>query len=378
MAIPPWTCFNYRTILHAMGDHAWTGSADDDGADSLLGHQPSVKVISGRVTLTRSSHAAPSRSLALAASFDGGDALDALLQEGDVLSCWLGGTAEIGLSVTRAGSLLLGLGALPDPPGAGITLEYDPRVEEVELARDIRRIIDRPGTRFVWLDPQQPSKLESRFREIDAACWDVNPLAIVARTDDPTVSLGLNRRMMQSPRRQFVFLNASERFTRVEDWLEYARGLSRDRPGDLWLNFRSGNEERLVSQGTTATIDGWLVHVFRIFERGLPGRLTQVGLVRADLGVTTASLERSTAAVAGGLDRPSIVWRTPLQGDGNQGVARGRTSAAAIAKAGGYSSPVYDWEGTPSMWEGILGWLARSWLLRIGLGITSMWMFQHC
>ena len=117
---------------------------------------------------------------------------------------------------------------------------------------------------------------------------------------------------------------------------------------------------------------------FRIFERGLPGRLTQVGLVRADLGVTTASLERSTAAVAGGLDRPSIVWRTPVQGDGNQGVARGRTSAAAIAKAGGYSSPVYDWEGTPSMWEGILGWLARSWLLRIGLGITSMWMFQHC
>ena len=82
MTIAPWSWFNYHTVLHGMSDGAWTGTAEDDGFDSLLGTRPSVLVTSGRVTLTRSSRGA-SRSVASAASFDGGDALDAVLHEGD-------------------------------------------------------------------------------------------------------------------------------------------------------------------------------------------------------------------------------------------------------------------------------------------------------
>jgi len=248
MAIPPWSCFSYHTVLHAVGNHTWTGSADDDGTDSLLGHQPSVTVISGRVTLTRSSHAVPGRSVAPAASFDGGDALGALLQEGDILSCWHGGTAEIGLSVTRAGSLLLGLGTIRGLPDTGITIDEDPRVEEVELARHIH-YIERPGTRIVWLDPQKPDELQARIRELDAALPGVNALAIVARTDDEAIKVELNRRTMRRRRPHLgamTFRTASERFADLEEWLEYGRSLTRERPPDLWLRIRSGNEEARV------------------------------------------------------------------------------------------------------------------------------------
>jgi hypothetical protein len=306
MAIPRSSGFDYHTVLHAVGDHAWAGRADDDASESLLGHRPSVTVTSGLVTLTRKARS----GLVPAASFDGGEALDAVLQEGDVLSCWYTGTAEIGLSVTRAGSLLLALGALDDVSSAGITIELDPRVEEVELAEALH-FIDGPGTRIVWLDAQHPCELDSRIRELDADSPGVTALAIVARTDNLETRLALNRRTMQRHRRRsMIFLQASERFVRVEDWLEYVRTLPHERPADLWLRIRSGNDEKLVPQGTTATIDGWLVHVLRVFERGIPGRLSQVGLVRADLGIPIASIERSTSAVASGLNlrKPAPRW----------------------------------------------------------------------
>ena len=95
-----------------------------------------------------------------------------------------------------------------------------------------------------------------------------------------------------------IFLTAGERFSGVEEWLQYGRALSTERPGDLWLRVRSGSRECLVSEGRTATVDGWLVHVLRVYEPGIPGRLSQLGLVPADTGVTPAMLERSTVAVA--------------------------------------------------------------------------------
>ena len=48
-------------------------------------------------------------------------------------------------------------------------------------------------------------------------------------------------------------------------------------------------------RGRTVTFDGWLVHVLRVYEPGIPGRLSQLGLVQADTGVTPAILERSTS-----------------------------------------------------------------------------------
>ena len=94
-----------------------------------------------------------------------------------------------------------------------------------------------------------------------------------------------------------VFLNAPERFLSVDDWLQYGRALPTERPRDLWLRVR----ECLVREGTTASIDGWLVHVLRVYEPGIPGRLSQLGLVRADAGVAPEMLESSTAAIAKGL-----------------------------------------------------------------------------
>jgi hypothetical protein len=303
MAIPGWSCYAYHTVLHADHNGDWAGVVDEDRSASLLGSRPSVVVTSGRVTMTRRWHAILNRSQASRASFDGGEALRAVLRQGDRLACWRDGTAEIGLSVTRRGSLVLGLGALGHTPGGDITIDHDPRVEEGELACSVR-YIDRPGTHIVWLDPDRSSELEGHLRELDGDLTGVNVLAIVVRTDDAAVSLELNRRTMGRHRSGLgatVFLTAEERFSDVEEWLQYGRALSTERPRDVWLRVRIGKRECLVPEGTTATVDGWLVHVLRVYEPGMPGRLSQVGLVPADAGVTPAMLECSTAAVASGL-----------------------------------------------------------------------------
>lgn len=302
MAIPSSSCFHYHTDLRAGGAGEWTGVAELGESASLLGSGPSVVVSNGLVTMTRRGHVSRSGSQSRA-SFDGGEALSETLRAGDRLSCWRGETAEIGLSVRRAGSLVLGLGTLGDVSDHDITIEHDPRIAEMEFARDIH-FIDRPGTRIVWLDPARPAELEARLRELDGDLAGVYGLAIVARTDDEAVSRELSWRTMRPfrPGPGFsVFLTASSRFSDVEAWLQYGRALPTERPRDLWLRVRIGACERVVPEGTTATVDGWLVHVHRVWERGVPGRLSHLGVARAEAGITPAMLERSTAAVAQGL-----------------------------------------------------------------------------
>ena len=128
-------------------------------------------------------------------------------------------------------------------------------------------------------------------------------LGIVVRSDDMAVVRELNQRTMWRPRpgHSRMFLRVAERFSTLQEWLHYGRALSTELPHDLWLRIRSGSRECLVPEGRTATFDGWLVHVLRVREPGLFGRLSQLGLVRTDAGVTQSILERSTSAVATGL-----------------------------------------------------------------------------
>ncbi len=303
MAIAPWSCYSYQAVLHGHRDRRWSGTAEDDGSPSLLGRRPSVIVTGGHVTMTRRWREILQRSSISRAGFDAGEALAAVLRQWDRLACWRGGTGEIGMSVTRGGSLVLGLGTLGRAPGANVTIDHDPRVEERQLACDMR-YMDRPGTHIVWLDPDRPRELAARLRELDGGFPGVNRLAIVVRADDRTVTLELNRRTMGPHRRGLgatIFLTAAKRFSGLEEWLQYARALSTERPRDLWLRVRCGSRDCQVVEGKTAAIDDWLVHVLRVYEPGLPGSLSQLGLVRADAGVTPAMLERSTAAIANGL-----------------------------------------------------------------------------
>ena len=262
-----------------------------------------MTVTKGRVTLTRRRHQGMDDPQTLRASFDGGEALAAVLRDGDQLRCWRGPTAEIGVSVGRAGSVVLGLGTLGRTPGGDITIDHDPRAGNSMLAGEIR-YIERPGTRIVWLDPARPSELEAQVRGLDGDLSGVNVLAIVVRTDDRGVYVDLNQRIMGRNRPGLgaaVFLQASEQFASLDEWLHYGRALSTDRPRDLWMRVRIGASECLIPEGTTATVEDWLVHVHRVYEPGMPGRLSQLGLVRTDAGVTPAVLERSTAATAKGL-----------------------------------------------------------------------------
>ena len=212
-------------------------------------------------------------------------------------------SCDIGVTVTRAGSLLLGLGTLGNAPGPGITIGHDPRVEEVAHAREVR-YIDGPGTRILWLDPKKPSELEAQLRELDRGFPTVKVLGIVVRTDDTAVSNDLLARTIERPLpgvRAASFLRAAERFSNLEEWLQYSRALPTERPRDVYLRLTIGSRDYQVIEGTSATLDGWLTHVLKVYEPGLPGQFTQLGLVRAATGVTAAMLERSTAAVDRGL-----------------------------------------------------------------------------
>ena len=303
MAIAPWDWYQYHTVVDAAGDGQWSGLADDDGAPSLLDSRPSVAVSNGRVTLVRRSRKSREYSTASNASFDGGEALAAVLRAGDRLECWRVATGDIGLAVTRAGSLVLGLGALGNAPAPDITTHHDPRIDDVARARDLR-YIDGPENRIVWLDPNKPSEFEARLRELDGDIPGVKVLGIVVRTDDAAVSNALLVRTMDRPIarvRTSSFLTASERFSNLEEWLEYSRALPTERPRDVWLGIKIRSRDYQVVEGTSATLDGWLTHVLKVYEPGLPGQFTQLGLVPAATGVTAAMLERSTAAVARGL-----------------------------------------------------------------------------
>jgi hypothetical protein len=134
--------------------------------------------------------------------------------------------------------------------------------------------------------------------------------AIVVRTEDDAVRQDLNRRTMQTGRQResaAIFLTALERFPTLDAWLAYGRSLPTERPADLWLRVRIDDAEARIPEGTTTTIGEWLVHVHRVYEPGLPGRASMVGIVHADAGVTSSMLEASAAAVAPGvaIERPA-------------------------------------------------------------------------
>jgi hypothetical protein len=198
--------------------------------------------------------------------------------------------------------LVLGLGCLDRAPTADVTIDHDPRVEETELARQIR-YIDQSGAHIVWLDPDRPSDLKAHLRTLDGPLPAVKGLAIVVRADDMTTCLELNERTMthRADIGSTIFLRASRRFSRLEEWLAYGRALSTERPSDLWLRIRCGKSECLVSEGTAATVGGWFAHVLRVYEPGIPGRLSQLGLVASNAGITLAMLARSTEVIANGL-----------------------------------------------------------------------------
>jgi hypothetical protein len=300
MVMPRSGCYHYDTVLQAKADGTLGGIAEDDGGESLFGTQPSVIVTGGRVTLIRRNRGL-ARSQPSHGVFEGGQALTAVLRQGDRLACWRDGCAELGLSVTRGGSMVLAVGSLGRTPCNGVIIDEDPRVEETELALEVRSA-DRQGARVVWLDPERPDDVEAQLRKLGRDLAGVRILVIVMRTDDYDVRTELTRRASNVRGNVSTkYITAAQRFSSLEEWLQYGRSLQTGRPADLWLRVRSGDCESCVPQGTTGAVDRWLVHVRRVYEWGVPGYPSQLGIVATGAGVTAEMLEHSTAAIARGL-----------------------------------------------------------------------------
>ena len=143
----------------------------------IVGEQPTVTLAGGVITLTRqtsildlfNSNYRNGDNPAKWASFRVGSALEAVIEDGDVLRVSRFGTGDFAATLFRGGDFILGLGALRRMPLAdGMSIEEDPRADEVELyhlAADIRR----PDTVFVWMDSSDPN--------IDAAIANLDHLA---------------------------------------------------------------------------------------------------------------------------------------------------------------------------------------------------------
>jgi hypothetical protein len=317
MALPPWSGFRHRVTLHRRDDNGWAGIAEPGLSGRLVGSAPDVLVDAGTVTLTRRASAPDAedvvaeadgqRSTVRSIRFDGGPALGTVLRDGDALWCWRDLAGAVGLRVTRDGAFVLGLGSLDATPGAGITIETDPRVNEAFDAQFVRGSRNSE-TRFVWLDPEKPREVRAALRRLRGGLPGIRTITYVVRTDSPEASHRLNRMTMINSRRPLIgscFVTVATRFETLEAYLAFAQSPASHRPDDPWLRVRCEHTEACVLQQTTAEVGNFLVHVHRVHQPGFPGRSSQLGIVRLNAGVTADALERSVAAVAAGLIRGS-------------------------------------------------------------------------
>ena len=107
-----------------------------------MGDQPTVTLAGGVITLTRqtsildlfNSNYRNGDNPAKWASFRVGSALEAVIEDGDVLRVSRFGTGDFAATLFRGGDFILGLGALRWMPlPDGMSIEEDPRAAEVEL-----------------------------------------------------------------------------------------------------------------------------------------------------------------------------------------------------------------------------------------------------
>jgi hypothetical protein len=301
MAISPAGQFDYVVPLTRRGEHEWGGRAmpptETKYHPGIVGRQPDVVLSADTITLHRTEdaltfaldpHYRRWRQPRLRESFKVGPLLARVVEQSDVLHIHRGGTAEVGLVLSRQGVLVMALGAVrPGALGDGNTFTEDSRAGEVSLY-GVRNSLDDPDWLFVWLNTSE-ADIETLAGRVDAV--EGNRLLIAIAGEDPNARWQLNHRLATPSRGSrhrsaCYYIDVDGRFATREQWLAYIRQLPQTRPLDLHIHFQLGTVSKVVLEHEYVSQTPWHLFVQRVYTPGLPGDLSQLAIVREHRGVT--------------------------------------------------------------------------------------------
>jgi hypothetical protein len=230
-----------------------------------------------------------------------GSALGSILEKGDVVRLSRYGTADLAISVRNGQDVKIGLGAVGiSHLGPRISVEDDTRARETSLLSVIRSL-DKPDTTLIWLNVADVDREVAR-RDIQNA----PPGRVVTAIPgpDPDARLQMHPRIsdLRGPlppgRSSYRYVNVDARFKTPQEWVQYVHTRPRTRPDDLWLRVNIDGASTTVREGNYALVDPWHIFVQKVYEPGVPGELSQLGIARTSPAITEKALIESTQAVA--------------------------------------------------------------------------------
>jgi hypothetical protein len=341
MAVHPSGLFDYTLNLKRGSSGSWIGQAEP-GRDAqmhpgIAGEQPHVTLKDGVITL-RSTKGEPTRAPEILprrpewfatalihrvgrlfspsptppslyhadwgppseVSFRIGNAVEAVVEEDDVLRVCRWGTGDLALTLHRRGEPQVGLGAISSVDlGQDIGIDEDPRVNETCLY-GVLGWLSRPGTALFWLDTSDPH-LESVIQELSTT--PALRLAVAIAGPDPGQRRRLNNRVAGGRahgRASCWYFDVDGRFTSREQWLDYLRSLPETRPPDLWVRIAVGGVATVLREDEYAFSSPWHLFVWRVFRDGIPGELSRLAMVREHDAITRSIVIESTVLLGSG------------------------------------------------------------------------------
>jgi hypothetical protein len=309
MSIPGSSQFNYTVVVNRTSSGAFRGRATPGGDNArhpgLVGDQPHVELTDGVVNLYRSEsavhaldeHHGSERCRALRASFRVGEALDAIVEDGDVLRVSRGGTTDLAATLFRHDDLLMGLGAVGGRRlGPRITVEVDPRAGDMWW-NHLAATLAREDTTLVWLDSSDASS-ESKLSTLPFAPGVRLVIAIAGTNQDERRRLHQRLSAVLRPMQAFERVDVDGRFKTRDEWVEYVQRLPKTRPLDLYIRFGLDGALHDVHEGEYAFTTPWHLFVEKVFTPGIPGEWSQMAVAREHPRVTEEMIVDSTKAIA--------------------------------------------------------------------------------
>jgi hypothetical protein len=151
MAIPSSACFDYAVVLSQHSTGSWHGRAKPAANAAvhpgLAGDEPDVELAGGVLTLKRTdaSKGNPQDAFrgvpASMLRFRVGRAIEAVAQDGDVLTVLRGGTGDLAATLARGDDFQIGVGAITGlvRRTTSIAIEEDPRAARPTPTTPLRK-----------------------------------------------------------------------------------------------------------------------------------------------------------------------------------------------------------------------------------------------
>jgi hypothetical protein len=269
----------------------------------MVGDAPEFALYNGTLTLRRTDWGRPRFSkphsvLAASTRIPVGPAVEAMIEDGDVINAARLRTGDMAVALSRDGELLLAIGAIEDALGClGIVVESDPRLDEPEWPALARRLARR-DTALVWIDPILSGRDRLRI-ELERIPAHVRSVVIAVRTDEYEDSRQVAARQRSLAPHRFAIeqVVVPAKFCTREEWVTYLNRLPPGRPDDVFVTFEIGSRRLDLREGECRTAPPWHLFVDGAFEWGNPGRFAQLGVARMDL-VDADLLIASTTLIA--------------------------------------------------------------------------------